>query len=49
MRKFIHRDKNGKVIPDISKVKIPYDLSVSIVKILNPGIAVAQRKETQAQ
>ena len=48
MRKFIHRDKNGKVIPDISKVKIPYDLTVSIVKILNPGISVAEQ-ERQAQ
>lgn len=34
----IHKDKNGKVIPDISKVKLPRELEESVFKILNPSM-----------
>lgn len=40
MRRIVNKDKNGKVITDLSKVKIPNTLSVSIFKILNPGVTV---------
>lgn len=42
--KVIDRDKNGKIIEDLSKVKVPYDISADIWEILNPGFK-AKRKE----
>lgn len=38
MRSITHRDKNGKIIEDISKVKIPIELSRDVFEILNPGL-----------
>jgi len=47
---FIHKDKNGNIIEDLSKVKLPYELLVSIFEILNPGMtAKLPKKEGIAQ
>lgn len=37
MKKVIHYDKNGKVIKDLSKVKLPIELQKEIFEILNPN------------
>lgn len=42
----INCDKNGKIIEDLSKVTIPYDLSADIWEILNPGRKAKRKEQT---
>ncbi|MFD1203556.1 hypothetical protein ACFQ38_00195 [Sporosarcina contaminans] len=44
MKRIINKDKNGHIIKDLSKVKLPKELEVSLFKILNPGITVEEVK-----
>ncbi|GGG32691.1 hypothetical protein GCM10007425_29180 [Lysinibacillus alkalisoli] len=41
-RVVINRDKNGKLIPDLSKVEVPKELVESIFKVLNPELEVTR-------
>ncbi|UPW82752.1 hypothetical protein [Lysinibacillus sp. Ag94] len=43
-KKIINRDKNGNVIEDLSKVKLPQELEISIFKILNPELRIQEVK-----
>lgn len=45
MHKIINLDKKGRVITDLSKVKIPYDLKVQVFKVLNPELEVKKENE----
>lgn len=40
----INLDMNGRVIPDLSKVKVPIELSIRILEILNPGMEFGGRR-----
>ncbi|MEY9980489.1 hypothetical protein [Lysinibacillus sp. RC79] len=43
-KKIINRDKDGKVIKDLSKVTLPQELEISIFKILNPELRIKEVK-----
>lgn len=45
--KVIHLDRDGKVIPDITKITLPYDLSADIWEILNPGRKAKRKEQTK--
>lgn len=45
--KVIHLDRDGKVIPDITKITLPYDLSADIWEILNPDRKAVRVRRTQ--
>lgn len=38
-----HVDKDGNIIADISKVKLPHELKKSIFKILNPTMEIKSK------
>ena len=42
--KIINLDKNGNVIPDMSKIVLPEDISRQLWEMLNPG-RKAKKKE----
>lgn len=42
--KVIHRDKNGNVIEDLSKVKVPLDIQERMFKLINPHIEWEEAK-----
>lgn len=43
-KKIINRDKNGRIIKDLSKVTLPQELEISIFKILNPELPIEEVK-----
>jgi len=43
-KKIINRDKNGNIIEDLSKVKLPKELEINIFKILNPELRIQEVK-----
>lgn len=47
--KVTHVDKNGNIIADISKVKLPHELKKSIFKILNPTMEIECKSGEELQ
>lgn len=43
-KKIINRDKQGRIIKDLSKVSLPKELEISIFKILNPELRIQEVK-----
>lgn len=43
-KKIINRDKQGRIIKDLSKVTLPQELEISIFKILNPDLPIKEVK-----
>lgn len=43
-KKIINRDKDGNIIKDLSKVKLPQEIEISIFKILNPELPIKEVK-----
>lgn len=41
-KRIINRDKDGRIIEDLSEVVLPKDLEISIFKILNPDISLKE-------
>ncbi|MEK4425139.1 hypothetical protein [Solibacillus sp. FSL K6-1523] len=41
-KKIINRDKDGRIIEDLSEVTLPQDLEISIFKILNPDLSITE-------
>jgi hypothetical protein len=42
MQEIINRNKDGKIIRDLSAVRLPYQLEAEIFRLLNPGMEIKE-------